>query len=107
MRQVAADRSAVADLRVRDVGQRLMDKGQVPCNPRIVLEVPVLRERSDAEIVRSAIGLAYGDSVFSMCSMKAASKGGRRGTRVEDLKEGPRARGRRRERATRLSSRNS
>ena len=52
VRQIAANGSAIANLRVRDVGQRFMDQGQVACGCRIAFELAVACERADADAVR-------------------------------------------------------
>ena len=48
MGEITADGAAIADLRVRDVGQSLMDQRQVPDNRRIALEDAVAGQRTDA-----------------------------------------------------------
>ena len=49
MREVAADGAAVADLRMRDVRQRLVDERQVARGGGVALEVAIARQRTDAQ----------------------------------------------------------
>ena len=55
MREIAADGPAIADLRVRDMGQSFVDEWQVSRCRGIALEIPVARQRSDAHAVRLAL----------------------------------------------------
>ena len=48
MGEIAADGAAIADLRVRDVRQSLVDQRQVPRDRRIALEDAVAGQRADA-----------------------------------------------------------
>ena len=49
MRQVATDGSAIADLRVRDMRQRLVDERQVARRGGVALEAPIAGERTDTQ----------------------------------------------------------
>ena len=55
MRKIAADGAAIADLRMRDVRQRLGNERQVGCGRRIALEAAIARQRADAQTVRAVL----------------------------------------------------
>ena len=55
MRKIAANGSAIADLRVRNMRQRFGDKRHTVRDRRIALQSPVARERTNAHVVARTI----------------------------------------------------
>ena len=53
MREVAADGAAIADLRMRDVRQRLVDERQVARGGGVALQAAIAGQRADAQASRA------------------------------------------------------